>query len=121
MAKFNRRLARQRRQKRTRKKVIGTAERPRLNVYRSLSHMHAQIIDDFQGHTLVAASTVEPEVKGKMDSTKNREAAKEIGKLLAERAKAKGITKVTYDRGGFLYHGRVASLAEGAREGGLEF
>ena len=114
MAKFNRREARERRHKRLRQRVVGTAVRPRLNVYRSLHHIHAQIIDDSIGHTLVSASS-------KLGSTGNKEAAKEIGLALAERAKEAGITRVVFDRGGYIYHGRIASLAEGAREGGLEF
>ena len=121
MAKFNRRLARQRRQKRIRKKVFGTAERPRLSVYRSVGNIHAQIIDDTKGHTLAAASTVEPDLKGKLDSTKDQAAAKAVGQLVAERAKTQGVTKVTFDRGGYIYHGRIAALADGAREAGLEF
>ncbi|HHU61266.1 MAG: 50S ribosomal protein L18 [Bacillota bacterium] len=121
MAKFSRRDARERRHERLRQRVIGTPERPRLNVYRSLHHIHAQIIDDSAGHTLVAASTVEPELRAKLGSTGNKDAAKEIGLIVAQRAKEKGITKVVFDRGGYIYHGRIASLAEGAREGGLEF
>lgn len=121
MAKFNRGEARARRHRRLRNRVTGSPERPRLSIYRSLSHMHAQIIDDTKGHTLVAASSVEPEMKGKLEGTGNKEAAKQVGLLIAQRAKEKGITKVTYDRGGNIYHGRVAALAEGAREGGLEF
>ncbi len=121
MAKFSRREARERRHKRLRQQIVGTPERPRLNVYRSLHHIHAQIIDDSVGHTLVAASSVEPELRAKLGSTGNQEAAKEVGKRIAERAKEHGITKVVFDRGGYIYHGRIASLAEGAREGGLEF
>ncbi|NMB20128.1 MAG: 50S ribosomal protein L18 [Firmicutes bacterium] len=121
MAKYSRREARERRHKRLRQRVVGTAQRPRLNVYRSLHHIHAQIIDDSIGHTLVSASSVEPELRGKLGSTGNKEAAKEIGLALAERAKAAGITQVVFDRGGYIYHGRIAALADGAREGGLEF
>lgn len=121
MAKLSRREARKRRHTRLRNRVLGTPERPRLSVYRSLSHMHAQIIDDVAGKTLVAASSVEPELRGKLSSTKDVNAAKEVGLLLAKRAKDLGITTVVYDRGGNLYHGRVAALADGAREGGLEF
>lgn len=121
MAKFNRREARMRRHQRLRQRVVGTTEKPRLNVYRSLHHIYAQIIDDSVGHTLVSASSVEPELRAKLGSTGNKEAAKEVGLILAERAKEKGIAKVVFDRGGFIYHGRVASLADGAREGGLEF
>lgn len=121
MAKFNRREARERRHERLRRKVVGTSERPRLNVYRSLHHIHAQIIDDSVGHTLTAASSTEPELLAKLSSTGNKEAAKEVGLLIAQRAKDKGITQVVFDRGGYIYHGRIAALAEGAREGGLEF
>lgn len=102
---------------RLRKKVAGTAGRPRLAVYRSLKHISAQIIDDSTGTTLAAASSLE---KG-LSAKGNREGAKAVGTALAERAKAKGIASVVFDRGGFRYHGRVASLADGAREGGLEF
>ncbi|MBN9502750.1 MAG: 50S ribosomal protein L18 [Armatimonadetes bacterium 55-13] len=102
---------------RLRKRISGTTERPRLAVFRSLHHIYAQIIDDSTGTTLAAASSQE---KG-LEVTGNAEGAKKIGIALAERAKAKGINAVVFDRGGFRYHGRVASLADGAREGGLEF
>lgn len=105
------------RHKRLRKKVSGTPERPRLAVHRSLKHISAQIIDDTTGTTLVAASSVE---KG-IEATGNAAGAKVVGTKLAERAKEKGISLVVFDRGGFKYHGRVASLADGAREAGLEF
>lgn len=121
MANFTKSEARERRHLRMRKKVIGTPDRPRLSVYRSLNHMYAQIIDDTEGKTLVAASSIEPELRNRLSSTKNKEAAKEVGLLIAKRALEKGITKVVYDRGGNIYHGRIAALAEGAREGGLEF
>ena len=121
MAKFNRREAREKRHARLRQQIVGTPERPRLNVYRSLQHIHAQIIDDSIGNTLVSASSVEPELRAKLGSTGNQAAAREIGLVLAERAKEKGITKVVFDRGGYIYHGRIAALADGAREGGLEF
>jgi large subunit ribosomal protein L18 len=121
MASFNRRDARKRRHLRLRQRVVGTPERPRLNVYRSLNHIHAQIIDDSIGHTLVSASSVEPELRAKLGSTGNKEAAKEVGLVLAQRAKEKGIERVVFDRGGNIYHGRIAALADGAREGGLEF
>ncbi len=104
-----------------RKKVRGTEERPRLNVYRSLKHMYAQIIVDTRGETLVSASTLSKELRGKLKSTGNVEAAKEVGRLIAKKALEKGIKKVVFDRNGFLYHGRVKAVAEGAREGGLEF
>ena len=104
------------RHKRVRAKVSGTPERPRLNVFRSEKNIYAQIIDDVAGNTLVAASSLAIEGNGG-----NKAAARAVGKLIAERAKAKGIDTVVFDRGGYLYHGRVAELAEGAREGGLEF
>ena len=106
------------RHKRVRAKISGTAERPRLNVFRRLSNIYAQIIDDTTGKTLVSASTVE---KGFEGNGGNKEAAKKVGAMIAERAKAKGITEVVFDRGGYVYHGRVKELAEGAREGGLQF
>ncbi|MFZ5590523.1 MAG: 50S ribosomal protein L18 [Bacillota bacterium] len=121
ISKTDRRKERAKRQLRVRKKVFGTAQRPRLNVFRSLSHIYAQIIDDEQGHTLVAASTLSPELKGKLEQTGNVAAARQVGLLIAEKARAKGITKVVFDRAGYLYHGRVKALADGAREGGLEF
>ncbi|NCB63320.1 MAG: 50S ribosomal protein L18 [Clostridia bacterium] len=106
------------RHKRVRAKVSGTPERPRLNVFRSEANIYAQIIDDSTGHTLVAASSLEKEFEGRGS---NKEAAKQIGLLVARRAKEKGIETVVFDRGGYLYHGRVKELAEGAREGGLAF
>jgi len=118
---FDRKAARQKRHLRVRKKVFGTPERPRLSVYRSLKHMYAQIIDDVKGHTLVSASTLDKELRGRLTQTGNVEAAREVGRVLAQRAKQAGIEKVVFDRGGNLYHGRVAALAEGAREGGLDF
>ena len=121
MAKFSRRASRIKRHRRIRNKVFGTAERPRLCVYRSLNHIHAQVINDEEGRTLAAASSSEPALKGKLESTKNREAAKQVGLLVAGRAKEQGVTKITYDRGGYIYHGRIAALADGAREGGLDF
>jgi large subunit ribosomal protein L18 len=105
--------------KRIRKKVEGTAERPRLCVYRSLNHIYAQIVDDTKGATLCAASTVEKDLKEKKGG--NIDSAKVVGKLIAERARSKGIETVVFDRGGYLYHGRVKSLAEAAREAGLKF
>jgi large subunit ribosomal protein L18 len=104
---------------RIRKKVEGTEDRPRLAVFRSLKHIYAQVIDDAKGHTLAAASSAEK--KAGVGSGGNVAGAKEVGKLIAERAKEKGITKVVFDRGGYLYHGRVKALADAAREGGLEF
>jgi large subunit ribosomal protein L18 len=105
---------------RIRKKVQGTAERPRLNVYRSVNHIYVQLIDDLAGKTLIAASSAVGK-KGQRKAGGNLAAAKEIGKSIAEKAKAKGISKVVFDRGGYLYHGRVKALADAAREGGLQF
>ena len=112
-------VARRRRHKRIRKRVIGTTERPRLCVFRSLTHIYAQVVDDTRGHTLLSASTVEADLKGSTGTKTDQ--AKAVGLTIAERAKAAGITHVVFDRGGYLYHGRVQRLAEGAREGGLEF
>ncbi|HTA87099.1 MAG TPA: 50S ribosomal protein L18 [Silvibacterium sp.] len=108
---------RQRVHDRIRAKMNGTPERPRLNVYRSLNHIYVQVIDDSQGVTLVSASTVAAKIK----TGGNVAAAKEVGKLVAERAQEKGIKKVVFDRGGYLYHGRIKALADAAREAGLEF
>ena len=102
---------------RIRKKILGTAERPRLNVYRSLNHIYVQVIDDMHGSTIVSANSAE----GKSHSGGNVASAKAVGKAIAERAKAKGITQVVFDRGGYIYHGRVKALADAAREGGLQF
>ena len=118
VSKTDRKLERKRRHARVRTKVSGTAERPRLCVYRSNSNLYAQIIDDVAGNTLVAASTLDKEVKTKKS---NIEAAKEVGALIAKRAAAKNIKTVVYDRGGYIFHGVVKALAEAAREGGLEF
>ena len=115
----SKREGRVRRHRRIRKKVAGSASRPRLAIYRSNRHIHAQIIDDIAGKTLVAASTVEAAVRG--GATGNATSASQVGTTIAERAKAAGITEVVFDRGGFLYHGRVAALADAARAGGLEF
>lgn len=121
MAKLMRPQGRKRRHLRLRKKVRGTGERPRLAVYRSSKHIYAQLVDDVEGHTLAHASTLDPELRGQLERGSDREAAKAVGRLIAERAKAKDITAVVFDRGGNLYHGRVAALAEGAREAGLDF
>ncbi|MDE7389696.1 MAG: 50S ribosomal protein L18 [Lachnospiraceae bacterium] len=110
--------ARLKRHKRVRGKISGTAERPRLNVFRSTKNIYAQLIDDVNGVTLAAASTLDKEITVYGG---NKEAAKLVGKLIAERAAKKGITDVVFDRGGYIYHGRVKELAEGAREGGLKF
>ncbi len=109
------------RQKRVRKKVRGTTERPRLCVYRSLNHFYVQVIDDVQGKTLVAASTLDKDLKGDLASTRDKEAAKAVGKKVAQKSKAAGIEQVVFDRNGFLYHGRIKLLAEAAREAGLKF
>ena len=110
---------RARRHDRVRRKVAGTAARPRLAVFRSNRHMVAQVIDDAAGRTLAAASTVESDLRS--GATGNKSAAATVGRLVAERAKAAGVTNVVFDRGGFIYHGRVAALADAAREAGLEF
>lgn len=106
---------------RVRKKITGTQERPRLNVYRSLNHIYAQVIDDIAGNTVVAASTLDASIKDSVKFGGNKEAAKQVGKLIATKAIEKGIKQVVFDRGGYLYHGRVKELAEAAREAGLEF
>src|SRR6266403_5070775 len=111
---------RQRVHDRIRKKVMGTPERPRLNVYRSLNHIYVQLIDDLKGETLVSANSAEGK-KGERRTGGNLAAAKSVGKNVAERAKAKGIAKVVFDRGGYIYHGRVKALADSAREAGLQF
>ena len=116
--KPNKNAVRQKRHRRLRNYLKGTAETPRLCVYRSTNHIYAQIIDDVNGVTLAAASTLEKAFEG---TGSNAEAAKKVGQMIAERAKAKGIDTVVFDRGGYVYHGRVAALAEGAREGGLNF
>lgn len=121
MAEKNRSEARIRRHARVRKNVQGTQQRPRLSVFRSLSEIYAQVIDDSAGHTLVSASTIDQELSGKLKGLKKSEQAKLVGKMLAERAKNKGVQTVVFDRGGFKYSGRVKALADGAREGGLEF
>lgn len=124
MPKLNKNDARKKRHIRVRKRVAGTPERPRLNVYRSSSNIYAQIIDDLAGRTLAAASSLDVSLrkeKGDRSAGGNIEAAKTVGALIAERAKAAGVTKVVFDRGGYLYHGRVQGLADAARENGLDF
>lgn len=107
---------------RVRKRVSGTAQKPRLVVFRSNLHIYAQLVDDATGHTLAAAGTVEPDLRGKFNGNGgNIEAAKAVGALVAQRAKEKGVEEIVFDRGGYLYHGRVAALADAAREGGLKF
>lgn len=112
---------RKKRHRRVRYKVSGTAVRPRLNVSRSIQHMYAQLIDDAAGHTMAAASTLDADVRGAVSTGGNVAAARAVGKLIAERAKARGIESVVFDRGGYKYHGRVQALADAAREGGLHF
>lgn len=125
MSKRQRRLstreARERRHARVRRTVFGTPERPRLNVFRSLDNIYVQVIDDTQGLTLAAASSMDKEMRGDLDGLKKSDAAKQVGIKVAERAKAAGVTAVVFDRGGYQYHGRVKAVAEGAREGGLDF
>ncbi|HDZ86193.1 MAG TPA: 50S ribosomal protein L18 [Actinobacteria bacterium] len=113
--------AREKRKMRVRRKVVGTAQRPRLAVFRSLNNMYAQMVDDMENKILLTVSTLDKDLKGKLKNTANAEAAKTIGKVFAEKAMKKGVKEVVFDRGGYLYHGRVKALAEGAREGGLKF
>lgn len=115
------RAARQRRHRRVRERIVGTAERPRLAVFRSLNHIYAQVIDDTAGHTLASATDLEPGVKSARDGKKKTEIAGLVGEALASKAKEKGIAAVIFDRGGFRYHGRVKAFAEAARKGGLRF
>ena len=121
MTTKSRSVARQRRHARVRQQVFGTAKRPRLNVFKSLSEIYAQIIDDTEGNTLVSASTVDKELREKVKGLKKSEQAKAVGQAVAERAKGKGISTVIFDRGGNRYVGRVKGLADGARQGGLQF
>lgn len=116
---LQREAQRERRRRRVRAKISGTAERPRLNVFRSLEHIYAQLIDDVAGHTLAAASTLDADIKSQ--SQKKTLEATEVGKLLAQRAAAKQITEAVFDRAGYRYHGRIKAVADGAREGGLKF
>lgn len=113
--------ARIKRHNRVRRNVIGTSERPRLNVFRSLNEIYAQVIDDSKGHTIVSASTIDTELKKKFKGMTKKDQAKLVGQTVADRAKKKGIKTVVFDRGGYKYIGRVAALAEGARENGLQF
>ena len=114
-------IARKNRQKRVRRKVFGTAEKPRLSVYRSLNHIYAQLINDVEQTTILAASTLSPELSGNLDNGGNTAAAQKVGELVAEKAKANAIESVVFDRGGRLYHGRIKALADAAREAGLKF
>lgn len=118
---LRRELLRQARHDRVRKRVVGTGERPRLAVFRSLCNVYAQVIDDETGNTIISASTLDKEIKPTLKSGGNIDAAKAVGTLVAKRAVEKGISQVVFDRGGYQYHGRVKALADGAREGGLEF
>ena len=121
VSKPNSNKQREIRHARVRNKISGTADRPRLNVYRSLNNIYAQVIDDTTGNTLVSASTLDEEIKAAVKNTGNKEAAKAVGTLVAKRALEKKIKNVVFDRGGYIYHGRVKELAEAAREAGLEF
>lgn len=124
MAQLDKNSARQKRHTRVRKRVNGTMERPRLNIYRSSNNIYAQVIDDLAGRTLASASSLDTSLRGDKSSRSiggNVEAAKKVGQLVADRAKAAGVTKVVFDRGGYLYHGRVQALADAARENGLDF
>ena len=126
ISKIDKNTVRQRRHARVRKTVVGTAAAPRLNVYRSLNHIYAQVIDDRAGNekggvTLAAASTMDKDVKAQLEGLTKTDAAKVVGKVLAERALKKGVETVVFDRGGYLYTGRVKALADGAREAGLKF
>ena len=121
MEKDGRRVGRQRRHARVRAKVEGTASTPRLCVFRSLNHTYTQVVDDSRGHTLVSASTLDPEISGELAGKAKTARAGLVGSLVARRALAKGITGVVFDRGGYKYHGRVKALAEAARQGGLKF
>ena len=121
LQKPDKNISRKKRHSSVRKHLSGTQQRPRLNVFRSLKHIYAQIINDETGTTLVSASTMDKEISATLDFGGNINAASVVGKLVAERALAKGINKVVFDRGGYLYHGRVAALAAAAREAGLEF
>lgn len=121
MSKLNREDLRARRRRRIRAKLSGTAQRPRLSVFRSLLHIYAQLIDDATGHTLVSASSVDENLRAQMVGKKKAEQAKLVGQEVAKRAQASGLKQIVFDRGGYKYHGRVKALADGAREGGLEF
>jgi len=121
LKRVDRKAKRVKRHLKARKNIQGTPARPRLNVYRSSKHIYAQIIDDVAGHTIASISTLDTEIKDQVNYSGNKEAARIVGKAIAERAKAKGIEVVVFDRGGYLYHGRIKELAEGAREAGLQF
>ena len=119
--KYNRNKSRNKRHRIIRKNIQGTPDRPRLNVFRSSKHIYAQIIDDTQMKTITSSSTIDKEVAGELEGLTKKEAAELVGKDIAEKAKKEGIEKVVFDRGGYLYHGRIKALADGARENGLKF
>jgi large subunit ribosomal protein L18 len=121
MAKKSRNEARLRRHQRVRKKIFGTPERPRMNVFRSSKAIYVQVIDDFQGHTLASASSLDTELSAQMKGLSSMEQAQKVGQVIAERAKKAGIEQVVFDRGGYKYIGRVKAMADAAREGGLKF
>jgi large subunit ribosomal protein L18 len=121
ITKPDRKLNRVKRHMRIRRSLVGSPKRPRLCVYRSNKHIYVQIVDDAAAKTLVSASTLDPELKGKLKKTWDRDAAKSVGELVAKRAKTKGVDAVVFDRSGYIYHGRVAAVAEAAREAGLSF
>ena len=121
ISKIDKNAVRKARHNRTRRHIVGTGERPRLNVYRSLNNIYAQVIDDTTSQTLASASTLDAEIKGQMAEKTKKEAAKLVGELVGKRALEKGVQEVVFDRGGYLYTGRVAELAEGARAAGLKF
>ncbi len=121
LKRYDRKAVREKKHLRVRKKISGTAERPRLNIFKSLNHIYAQVINDVDGATLVAASSLDAELKDKINFGGNIEAAKLVGALIAKKCSEKGISNVVFDRGGYLYHGRVAAFAEAAREAGLDF
>lgn len=122
MLKKNELKSRRHRRKRSiRKNILGTPTRPRLSVYRSNKHIYIQVIDDLNGHTLASASSVEGDTRADIGELEKQEQARQVGKILAQRVQEKGIDKVVFDRNGFIYHGRIAAVAEGAREGGLKF
>ena len=121
ISKIDKNIVRKARHNRMRRNIVGTVERPRLNVYRSLNHIYAQVINDEIGNTLVAASTLDASIKAQLDGKSKVEAAKLVGELLGQRALEKGVKQVVFDRGGYLYTGRIAAVADGARKSGLDF
>ena len=121
ITKPDRKLNREKRHMRIRRSLVGTTQRPRLCIYRSNKHIYAQVVDDSTAKTIACASTLDPELKGKVDKSWDCDSAKSVGELIAKRAKEKGVTTVVFDRGGYIYHGRIAAVADGARESGLDF